>query len=348
METDVQVDKSTSQNPARFLTPMDKWLLPDEESYYETRLGTAYVGNSLELMKGLESDSVDLIVTSPPFALTRKKRYGNVEPEKYGTWFQPFAMEFWRILKPTGSLVIHIGTSWIEGKPWKTLYVYDLLISLCRKYEKTFNLAQEFFWYNPAKLPSPAEWVTVRRIRVKDAVDYIWWLCKTENAKADNRRILKEYSESMKNLLKNGYKAKLRPSEHNISENFSHDNLGAIPSNLLIRKKSHLPQNLLVYSNTESTSRYLRLCRQHTDIAQINPARYPERIPEFFIKFLTEPNDKVLEPYAGSNTTGHAAEMLGRRWMAFELIPEYLTGSIFRFSRDNVIKSKNIIALNSL
>lgn len=343
----VQTDNA-SKNPTPFLIPENRWLLPNKEAYYETRLGAAYIGNASELMKDVESSSVDLIMTSPPFALARKKKYGNVEPEKYVGWFEPFAMEFWRILKPTGSLVIHIGTSWIEGKPCKSLYVYDLLISLCRKYEKTFNLAQEFFWYNPARLPSPAEWVNVRRIRVKDAVDYIWWLCKTENAKADNKRILQEYSESMKNLLKNGYKAKLRPSEHNISENFSHDNTGAIPSNLLIHKKSHLPQNLLVYSNTESTSRYLKLSRQHTDIAKINPARYPERIPEFFIKFLTEPNDKVLEPYAGSNTTGHAAEMLGRRWMAFELIPEYLTGSIFRFSRDNMIKSKNIIALNSL
>lgn len=344
----VQTD-NVSKNPAPFLTPEDRWLLSDKETYYETRLGAAYVGNSLEIMKAIGSETVDLIMTSPPFALTRKKKYGNVEPEKYVEWFEPFAMEFWRILKPTGNLAIHIGTSWIEGKPWKSLYVYELLISLCRKYEKKFNLAQEFFWYNPAKLPSPAEWVTVRRIRVKDAVDYIWWLCKTENAKADNRRILTEYSESMKNLLKNGYKAKLRPSEHDISEKFSRDNRGAIPSNLLISEKRNLsPQNILAYSNTESTSRYLKLSRQHSDIAKINPARYPERIPEFFIKFLTEPNDKVLEPFAGSNTTGHAAEMLGRRWMAFELIPEYLTGSIFRFNRENIIKCKNIIALNSL
>jgi len=342
-EIKVQANKNNSMgSPTPFLTPENKWLLPNNEAYYETRLGAAYIGDSLQLMKSIESSTVDLIMTSPPFALTRQKKYGNVDPERYGIWFEPFALEFWRILKPTGNLVIHIGTSWIEGKPWKSLYVYELLISLCKKYEKTFNLAQEFFWYNPARLPTPAEWVNVRRIRVKDAVDYIWWLCKTESAKADNRRILKEYSESMKNLLKNGYKAKLRPSEHNISKKFSRDNLGSIPSNLLN------PQNLLVYSNTESTSRYLKLCRQHPEIAKINPARYPERIPEFFIRFLTEANDNVLEPYAGSNTTGHAAEMLGRRWMAFELVPEYLIGSIFRFSRDNVIKCKNIIALNSL
>lgn len=340
MELDIEDNNSTRN--ASLLLQEPKWILPNKEALYETRLGAAYVGDSLELMKSVDDESVDLIVTSPPFALVRQKKYGNVEPEQYATYFAPFAREFWRILKPTGNLVIHIGTSWIEGKPWKSLYVYDLLIALCTRYEKKFNLAQEFFWYNPARLPSPAEWVTVRRIRVKDAVDYIWWLCKTENAKADNRRILREYSESMKNLLKNGYKAKLRPSEHNISKKFSRNNNGAIPSNFLT------PQNLLVYSNTESTSRYLKLCREHPDIAKINPARYPERIPDFFIRFLSEPNDKIMEPYAGSNTTGHAAEMLGRKWLAFELNPEYLTGSIFRFNVDNIVKCKNIIALNAL
>jgi len=271
-----------------------------------------------------------------------KKEYGNVTADEYVEWFKPFAKEFWRILDPTGSLVIHIGTSWIKGKPFKNLYVYELLLSLCKKYEKRFNLAQEFFWYNPARLPTPAEWVTVRRIRVKDAVDYIWWLCKDEKAKADNRNVLKQYSKAMKNLLKNGYTAKLRPSEHDISTKFGVDRGGAIPPNML------KPQNLLTYSNTASTSRYLKLCRKNSDIAKINPARFPEDIPEFFIRFLTDPNDQVLEPFAGSNTTGHAAEMLGRKWIAFDLNSEYLTGSIFRFKRENIIKSRNIKALEAL
>jgi site-specific DNA-methyltransferase (cytosine-N4-specific) len=90
------------------------------------------------------------------------------------------------------------------------------------------------------------------------------------------------------------------------------------------------------------------LCREHGDIAKINPARYPEKIPEFFIRFLTEPNDRVLDPFAGSNTTGYVAEMLGRRWMSFELIPEYVTGSIFRFTRDNIIKCENHTALKAV
>ena len=121
--------------------------------------------------------------------------------------------------------MIDIGGSWLKGTPIRSLYHYELLIALCKKYKfkdenYQFYLAQDFFWYNPSKLPTPAEWVTVRRIRVKDAVNTIWWLSKTEFPKATNRNILKPYSDSMKSLLKNGYKAKNRPSGHNISTKF--------------------------------------------------------------------------------------------------------------------------------
>jgi len=300
-----------------FALQVEDWLLPNVEPYYRTRLGAAYLGDALELIKHLSDGSVDLIVTSPPFALIRKKAYGNVDPEEYVSWFEPFADQFWRVLRDDGNLVIHLGGSWNKGEPTKTLYTYQLLIALCSKYEKTFKLAQDFYWYNPARLPSPAEWVTVRRVRVKDAVDFIWWLSKGANPKADNRRVLKEYSESMLNLFKNGYKAKLRPSGHHISTKFGRDHGGAIPS------------NLLVYSNTDSNSRYLTMCRESG--IEPHPARYPGQIPEFFMNFLTDRGEKVLDPFGGSNVTGEVAERLGRRWICFEILEEYLKGSMFRF-----------------
>jgi site-specific DNA-methyltransferase (cytosine-N4-specific) len=83
---------------------------------------------------------------------------------------------------------------------------------LCREFD--FHLAQEFFWWNPSKLPTPAEWVNIRRVRVKDAINCIWWLSRTPWPKASNRRVLIPYSDSMEELLKNGYKAKRRPSGH--------------------------------------------------------------------------------------------------------------------------------------
>jgi site-specific DNA-methyltransferase (cytosine-N4-specific) len=287
----------------------------NEEPFYTTQHGAAYLGDALTYLRQMACESVDLIVTSPPFALNRKKEYGNVDAKDYLSWFMDFAIEFKRILKNEGSLVIDIGGTWAKGQPTRSLYHFELLISLCRTLE--FHLAQEFYWYNPSKLPSPAEWVTVRRIRVKDAVDPIWWLSKRANPKASNRQVLKPYSDSMKRLLKEGYKAKLRPSGHDISGNFSKDNRGAIPP------------NLLSLANTDSNGVYLRQCRQR-DIKP-HPARFPHGLPEFFIKFLTDPDDLVVDPFAGSNVTGEVAEQLSRRWLAFELVEEYLEASKFRF-----------------
>lgn len=250
----------------------------DQKPYYSTEHGAAYLGDSLNYLSQIQSESVDLIVTSPPFALKRKKEYGNVSAENYIPWFMDFAAEFKRTLKDTGSLVIDIGGTWVRGQPTRSLYHFELLIALCKKLG--FHLAQEFYWYNPSKLPSPAEWVTVRRIRVKDAVDPVWWLSKTPHPKADNRRVLRPYSESMLKLLQTGYRAKLRPSGHDISENFSKDNKGAIPP------------NLLEIANTDSNSIYLRECRRQG--IKPHPARFPHGLPHFFISFLTDPGILLL------------------------------------------------------
>ncbi len=199
----------------------------------------------------------------------------------------------------------------------RSIYQYELLVRLCK--EVGFFLAQEFYHYNPARLPTPAEWVTIRRIRVKDSVNTVWWLSKTPNPKADNRKVLKPYSQSMKQLLKNGYKAKLRPSGHDISDKFQKDNQGAI-----------VP-NLLEIANTESNSAYLRRCK----IAEIkpHPARFPQGFAELFIKFLTDEGDMVLDPFASSNTTGFVVQTLQRRWISFEINQNYVMGSRYRFSQ---------------
>ncbi|MBU7586577.1 MAG: site-specific DNA-methyltransferase [Nostoc sp. TH1S01] len=283
--------------------------------YYTQNYGSIYLGDSLQLIKFLQESSVNLILTSPPFALTRKKEYGNESAEKYIEWFLPFAYEFKRVLTDDGSFILDLGGAYLPGNPVRSLYQYELLLRLCK--EVGFFLAQEFYHYNPARLPTPAEWVTIRRIRVKDAVNLVWWLSKTPNPKADNRKVLKPYSQSMQRLLKNGYEAKMRPSGHEISDKFQKDNQGAIPPNLL-----EIP-------NTESNSVYLRRCKAGG--IQPHPARFPQGFAEFFIKFLTNRGDLVLDPFAGSNTTGFVAETLKRQWISFEINQDYVTGSRLRF-----------------
>ena len=283
-----------------------------------TTFGKMYHGDSQILLRDvIEPSSVDLIMTSPPFGLVRKKTYGNADADEYLDWFRPFGKLFKRVLKDTGSLVIDIGGAWIPGQPTRSLYHYKLLIMLCEEFG--FHLAQDFFWWNPSKLPTPAEWVTVRRIRVKDAINCVWWLSPTPWPKASNRRVLTPYSDSMKDLLKNGYIAKKRPSGHDISEKFAWDNGAAIPP------------NLLPFPNTDSNGYYLRYCKEH-NLPQ-HPARYPADLPEYFIRMLTDKGDLVLDPFAGSCITGEVAERLQRRWVCSELVEEYLLGAIGRFDR---------------
>jgi len=283
--------------------------------FYTTRLGCIYHADSLDVMKQRKKNSVDLIMTSPPFALTRKKDYGNEQEDEYLEWFRAFAEQFKRILKDDGSLVIDLGGAWKPGVPVRSLYHFKLLIMLCEEYG--FHLAQEFYWWNPSKLPTPAEWVNVRRIRVKDGINTVWWLSKTPWPRASNRRVLQPYSESMKSLLSNGYKAKLRPSGHDISEKFSIDNGAAIPP------------NLIAIPNTESNSSYMRYCKENE--IKAHPARFPAALPEYFIRMVTDPEDTVLDPFGGSCITGEVAERLGRKWICAELVESYLQGAKGRF-----------------
>ena len=290
---------------------------PTAGSFHETRFGRIVHGDSIDVLATCPSDSVDLIVTSPPFGLVRKKDYGNVEANEYVEWFKPFGAAFWRVLKSSGSLVIDIGGAWNKGYPTRNLYHFKLLVMLCE--ELGFHLAQDFYWWNPSRLPTPAEWVTVRRIRVKDAVNTVWWLSRTPWPKASNRRVLQPYSPSMQDLLAKGYKARKRPSGHDISEKFRTDNGAAIPP------------NLIAIPNTESNSFYLRYCEAKG--LKPHPARYPAELPEYFIRMLTEPGDLVVDPFAGSCVTGEVCERLERRWSCIERVRAYCEAALGRFVR---------------
>lgn len=294
-------------------------ILDAQLPIYRTSLGEAYVGDALDLLRQLPDSSVDLVITSPPFPLKRPKEYGNLVGEEYEHWLVRIAAEVFRVLKDTGSFVIDLGGTYLKGRPVRSLYNFKLLIRFVE--ELGFSLAEEFYWFNPSKLPSPIEWVNKRKIRVKDSVNTVWWLSKTDFPKANVTRVLTPYSKRMQKLLSapnKYYSAAKRPSGHSIGDAFGKGNGGAIPPNLLI-----IP-------NSESNSFYIRACRELG--IKPHPARFPSLLPEFFIRFLTDPEDLVLDIFAGSNTTGAIAEGLSRRWLAFDLSKEYLAASAFRFA----------------
>lgn len=299
---------------------------------YETELGEMHCADSLAFMRGLDEASVDLVMTSPPYALHFKKEYGNADQHEYIAWMLPFAAEIKRILKPEGSFVLNIGGAWTPGKPVRSLYHFRLLLALCD--EVGFHLAQELFWYNPAKMPAPAEWVNVQRIRVKDSVEYLFWLSKTPRPKANNNNVLLPYSRDMQRLVARGVKQSVRPSGHVIKSSFTSENAGSIPS------------NLIQCGNNESNSNYIRGSKEKG--TQIHPARFPAELPRFFIRFLTDPGDLVLDPFAGSNTTGAVAETLGRRWLGVEINESYARDSELRFSDPDLLRNGQVKLQESL
>jgi len=294
---------------------------PQDKQVYRTPCGLQLCGDSLELLAHLPDQSVDLIMTSPPFALLRQKAYGNKEQDQYVEWLGRFGEAAYRVLKDSGSFVLDLGGAYKRGKPVRSLYNYHVLLDFCDRLG--YELAEEFFWFNPSKLPSPIEWVNKRKIRAKDAVNTVWWFSRSDEPKADVTQVLVPYSKRMKTLLDNPdrfYQPKQRPSGHDIAKSFSRNNGGAIPSNLL-----QIP-------NTESNSSYLRLCNMLG--RKSHPARFPSALPKFFIRFLTDPEDLVVDIFSGSNTTGQAAELLGRRWLSIDISREYAALSALRFMDD--------------
>ena len=294
--------------------------------YYTTPKGRFYRGSSEEVLRTQSlrnlKGKIQLIFTSPPFPLNRKKKYGNLQGSEYVSWLSSFAPLFSEFLSPDGSIVMELGNAWNPGYPTVSTLPIEALLKF--KEAGKFHLCQEFICFNPARLPSPAQWVTIERIRVKDAFTRLWWFSQSPRPKADNRQILVEYSAAMKKLIKSGkYNSGRRPSEHVIGEkSFLQDNGGAIPPNVLIA------------ANTGSTDFYLEYCREQG--LEHHPSRMPVDLATFFVKFLTEKNDWIMDPFAGSNVTGAVAEELGRRWVSIEPNIDYAKGSIGRFVKNGI------------
>jgi DNA modification methylase len=292
-----------------------------EPAYYTSR-GGIFIGDSRELLEELPDGSVNLVMTSPPFALQRQKEYGNLEQHEYIDWFLEFGRIVHRKLRDDGSFVVDFGGAYMKGVPARSLYNFRVLVRMVD--ELGFFLAEDFYWFNPSKLPSPIEWVNKRKLRVKDSINTVWWFGKTEWPKSDITKVLAPYSDRMKKLIEDPdkfYTPKVRPSGHDIGKGFAKDNGGAIPP------------NLLQISNSESNGQYLSGCKAVN--IDGHPARFPAKLPEFFIRMLTEPDDLVVDIFGGSNTTGQVAEQEGRRWMTFEASPEYVAASSFRLLDKN-------------
>lgn len=289
---------------------------------YITEFGSCITGDSLNVLPTLADESIDLIITSPPFSLQRHKSYGEVAQNEYVEWLLQFGRAAYNKLKNTGSFVVDLGGAYQKGRPVKALYPFRFMLKMCD--ELGYNLAQDIYWHNTSALPTPIEWVNKRKIRCKTSVNTVWWFSKTDFPKANVRNVLVPYSSRMEKLIKHPEEfvkeeGTVRPSGHVMGQkSWTKNNGGAIPS------------NLLQISNSESNSKYLRYCKDLE--VKRHPARFPAKLPEFFIKLLTDENDLVVDIFSGSNTTGKVAEDLGRHWLSIDQSIDYVASSAFRFS----------------
>lgn len=302
---------------------------------FQSRIEDALENEALLDVKG----KINLIVTSPPFPLVRKKKYGNETGEAYLQWLEALASPLADLLTDDGSIVIEIGNAWEPGVPVMSTLPLEALLAFKRSAK--LHLCQHVICHNPARLPSPAAWVNIKRSRLKDSFTHVWWLSKSPEPKADNRRVLNPYSKDMLKLLKSQkYNAGSRPSGHVISESgFLKDHGGAISPNVLSLSDEEGPESLLKFSGTMWDAKYREYCKQKGISA--HPARMQPSLSAFFIQFLTDQGDLVFDPFAGSNTTGSVAESLGRKWIGVEASMEYAVGSIGRFDNASIYTSSS-------
>lgn len=322
--------------------------------YFKTAKGAMYQGDSFKIIQEkwfLEryKGKVDLVFTSPPFPLTREKSYGNLKADAYVEWLSDYAAPLTKLLSPEGSIVLEVGNNWEPNLPTMGTWTLEALLAFKKK--ANLHLCQQMIWHNTAKLPGPARWVNIERIRLKDAFTYIWWLSPHVRPFADNRRILRDYSEAMEKLLRTKkYNAGNRPSEHKINGvSFLKRNKGSIRSSVqqvddsivdsLTRDEAEaiikaadlrIQPDVHAIGHTNNSPEYVEACKKKG--IQPHPARMPVQLAERFIEFLTKGKDSlILDPFGGSNVTGFAAEKLGRKWVSIEMSEDYIEGAACRF-----------------
>lgn len=279
--------------------------------------GCALWGMAEDLASVVDPASVQLLFTSPPYALNTKKAYGNEQGHAYVDWLSRVIEALMPIIAANGSLVLNLGDTWNPGSPTVSLYQERAIIALQDRLG--LHLCQRLLWNNPSAMPVPSNYVGVERIRLKNAVETLWWLSPSERPFADNRAILEPYSERMQaRLAAGGDTPRKSPSGHDKRPGaFSADNGGAIAPNVF-----RIP-------NTGDHA-YAQACRKAG--LPVHPARMPQELARKMIGFLTREGDIVADPFGGSGTTARAAEDLGRRWITTDQFREYVEGAKLRFA----------------
>ena len=251
-----------------------------------------YLGDSKDKLKLLSDNSVDLIVTSPPYADQRKSTYGGIPPDKYVEWFLPISKQLLRVLKPTGTFILNIKEKVVEGE--RSTYVMELILAMRKQ---GWYWTEEFIWHK--KNSYPGKWPN----RFRDSWERLLQFNKDKKFNMYQDEVMVPMGDWAKNRLKNLSETDKIRDNSKVGSGF-----GKNISNWLDRDKAY-PTNVL-HLATECNN------KNHS-------AAFPEELPEWFIKLFTKQNDTVLDPFMGSGTTLIVANRMKRNSIGIDVVPEY-------------------------
>jgi len=251
-----------------------------------------HLGDCKDKLKLLADNSVDLIITSPPYADQRKDTYGGIHPDKYVEWFLPISKQLLRVLRPTGTFILNIKEKVVAGE--RSTYVLELILAMRKQ---GWYWTEEFIWHK--KNSYPGKWPN----RFRDSWERLLQFNKEKKFKMYQEEVMVPMGEWAKNRLKNLSETDKIRDNSKVGSGF-----GKNISNWLTRDKAY-PTNVL-HMATECNN------KNHS-------AAFPEELPEWFIKLFTKENDTVLDPFMGSGTTLKVAKRMRRNSIGIDIVPEY-------------------------
>lgn len=250
------------------------------------------LGDCAEMLKSLSDNSVDLIVTSPPYADQRKNTYGGIHPDKYVEWFLPISEQLLRVLKPSGTFILNIKEKVVEGE--RSTYVMELIIEMRKQ---GWLWTEEFIWHK--KNCYPGKWPN----RFRDAWERLLQFNKNRHFNMYQEEVMVPMGDWAKSRLKNLSETDKTRDNSRVGSGF-----GKKISNWIDREMA-FPTNVL-HLSTECNN------KNHS-------AAFPEGLPEWFIKLFTKEGDTVLDPFMGSGTTIFVSQKMRRHSIGIEIVPEY-------------------------
>jgi DNA modification methylase len=250
------------------------------------------LGDCREVLKAFADNSVDLIITSPPYADSRAQTYGGIHPDKYVEWFLPITVELLRVLKPDGTFILNIKEKTVNGQ--RHTYVIELILEMKRQ---GWLWTEEFVWHK--KNCYPGKWPN----RFRDAWERLLQFNKTKKFNMYQCAVMLPMGNWAEKRLRNLSETDKTRDASKVGSGF-----GKKVSNWLDRDKVY-PTNVL-YMATETRN------KNHSAV-------FPESLPEWFIKLFTKEGDVVLDPFMGSGTAVRVAQCMARRAVGIEVMPEY-------------------------